>query len=80
MPRREVLYSLPRDRYLVRHEEKTDVSLPEQHGRRVVQVKKTFFDGKNRIEFAIEKEIKHDDDFDAVLADIELAVNQFFAS
>ncbi len=80
MPRREVLRALPRDRYLVRHEEKTDVSLPENTGRRVIQIKKTFFDGHNRVEFSIEKEIGLNDDVNAFMADLETAVTQFFAS
>ena len=77
--RRPAPSTLPRERYLVRHEEKTDVSLPERDGKRVVQIKKTFFDGQNRIEFSLEKEMTLADDVDAVVADLELAVNQFFA-
>lgn len=68
-----------REKYLVRHEEKTDVSLPERDGKRVVQIKKSFFDGQNRIEFELQKEMTLADDVEAVIADLELAVNRFFA-
>lgn len=80
LPRREILQTLPSENYIVRHEEKTDVLLPKQTGRRVVQVKKTFFDGRNRVEFALEKEIQADEDLSAMLAELELAVNRFFAA
>lgn len=79
LPRREAIAAV-RPRCLIRHEEKTDVALPAHDGRRVVQIKKSFFDGQNKVEFALEKELEVGDDFDAVLADLELAVNRFFAS
>jgi hypothetical protein len=78
-PRAAAAAAFQRERYLVRHEEKTDVSLPERDGKRVVQIKKTFFDGYNRVEFALEKEMTLGDDVDAVVADLELAVSRFFA-
>ena len=67
-----------RERYLIRYEEKTDVVLPSSEGKRVVRVKKTFFDGRDRLEFTVEQEIAKGQSVDAFLAEVDTVVSRFF--
>jgi hypothetical protein len=78
-PLRDPAPARVRDRYLVRHEEKTDVCHPDGPGR-VINIKKTFFDGHERVELVFEKQAVTDDDMRAFLSDVDSVVTQYFSS
>ncbi len=76
-PSREKL-SCPREDYLIRHEEKTD--LLRDGVRRVVSIRKTFFDGRERVELEFETEYQRDAELDEFLARVDDAVQAYFCS
>ena len=64
--------------YLIRHEDRVEVDMLEPEGRRVMRIRKTFFDGSDRVEFSLEKEMSAVESVDAVLTELEAAVAAYF--
>ncbi len=67
-----------RQPYLIRHEDRTEVVFPEYAGRRVLRIRRTFFDGRDRVELALEKEIDTHTDVEGVLSELENVVSAYF--
>ena len=66
--------------YLVRHQEATRFSAPGAVQEQVVRVKRSFFDGVNRVELTVDRGPATRADFDAFLDDLDTAVERFFQS
>ena len=66
--------------YLVRHQEATRFTGPGALSEQVTRVKRSFFNGVDRVEFTVDRGPANRSDFDAFLADLDSAVERFFQS
>lgn len=75
-PKPKPVEALSRAPYVIRHEDKLEVAMLA--GRRIMRIRKTFFDGSDRVELSLERELSATESMDAILDDLEAAVEAYF--